>query len=312
MIFLGGPTAVGKTEVALHLAERLGGEIISVDSMQVYRGMDIGTAKPSLAERHRVRHHLIDVVSCTEPFDAAQFVQRATLAEKAIQANGHVPIFCGGTGLYLKVYLEGLGEAPPPDPALRAELEAIELKLLLEELRQNDPKTYETIDRHNARRIIRAVEVCRLTGKPYSEQRASWSHPEPSAIMHPAIAGSQPRACLFGLARSPLDLDHRIINRIDHMFQEGLVEETRQLLELGLAQNRAAMQAIGYRQTAEFLAGKNSLAETIAKVKRRTRLFAKRQLTWFRHQLRLTWMALAPDTRPDRIADRIAKEYLHS
>jgi tRNA dimethylallyltransferase len=307
MIFLGGPTAVGKSEIALSLAERLHGEIISVDSMQVYRGMDIGTAKPSLADQQRAPHHLIDIVQVTEPFDAAQFIKWAALAEKTAKANGHLPIFCGGTGLYIKAHLEGLGESPPPDPALRAELESVELAVLLAELKKADPAAYETIDRRNARRVIRAIEVFRLTGRPFSDQKATWSHPESTAS---AAVATKEKALLCGLARSPADLDHRIINRVDRMFQLGLVEETRYLLERGLAQNRAAMQAIGYRQTVEYLAGQRSLADTIANVKRRTRLFAKRQWTWFRHQMRLTWMTLAPDTRPERVAERIAEEYL--
>src|ERR1700743_2026758 len=171
-LFLAGPTAVGKSEIALLLAEKIGGEIISVDSMQVYRGMDIGTAKPSREERARVRHHLIDVVQLTELFDAAQFVARANAAVAEIQSRGKSPIFCGGTGLYIKAFLEGLGGAPPADEKLRAELEAAPLSELLAELAERDPVTYEKIDRKNPRRVIRAVEVIRLTGRKFSEQRA--------------------------------------------------------------------------------------------------------------------------------------------
>ena len=174
-VFLAGPTAVGKSAVALALAESLGGEIISVDSMQVYRGLDLGTAKPSAAERARVPHHLLDVVELSEAFDAAQFVRLATAAVVEIQARGRVPIFCGGTGLYFKAWLEGLGEAPPSDARVRAELEAAPLSELLAELEQRDPLTYARIDRQNPRRVIRAVEVIRLTGKPFSAQRANWN-----------------------------------------------------------------------------------------------------------------------------------------
>ncbi len=170
-IFLAGPTAVGKSEIALRIAEKIGGEIISVDSMQVYRGLEIGTAKPSPEEQRRVRHHLIDVVELTEPFDAAKFVSLAQRAVTEIQSRGRTPIFCGGTGLYFKVFLEGLGDAPPANGALRAELERTPLEELLRELEQRDPATYEKIDRQNPRRVIRAVEVIRLTGRPFSEQR---------------------------------------------------------------------------------------------------------------------------------------------
>ena len=164
LLCLTGPTATGKSEVALLLAERLGGEIISIDSMQVYRGLDIGTAKPSAAEQRRVPHHLIDVVELTEPFDAAQFARLAQAALQEIQARGHRPILCGGTGLYFKAFLEGLGEAPPADAALRAQLEAAPLPELLSELQRDDPATFAKIDRQNPRRVIRAIEVMRLTG----------------------------------------------------------------------------------------------------------------------------------------------------
>src|SRR5271165_6776860 len=170
-IFIAGPTAVGKSEIALLLAEKIGGEIISADSMQVYRGLDIGTAKPSPAERARVPHHLIDICDLTENFDAAKFIRLAQKAVDEIQARNKTPIFCGGTGLYFKAFLSGLGEAPATNPELRAELEAASFEALLHELRERDPAAYEKIDKQNLRRVIRAVEVIRLTGKKFSEQR---------------------------------------------------------------------------------------------------------------------------------------------
>src|SRR5208282_4214783 len=173
-VFIAGPTAVGKSEIALRLAKQLGGEIISADSMQVYRGLDLVTAKPSPADRARVPHHLIDICDLTESFDAAQFARLAHRAVAEIQSRGHVPILCGGTGLYFKAFLEGLGEVPSADAKLRAELEAAPLEKLLDELRECDRATYEKIDRKNPRRVIRAVEVIRLTGKRFSEQRARW------------------------------------------------------------------------------------------------------------------------------------------
>src|SRR5580704_12383622 len=156
-VFLAGPTAVGKSEIAVRCAEQLGGEIISADSMQVYRGLDIGTAKPSPAERARVPHHLIDICDLTENFDAAQFVRRAQKAVEEIQSRGRVPIFCGGTGFYFKAFLSGLGEAPSANPELRAELEAASFEALLRELRERDPAAYAQIDKQNPRRVIRAV-----------------------------------------------------------------------------------------------------------------------------------------------------------
>lgn len=296
-ILIAGPTAVGKSEIALRLAERIGGEIISVDSMQVYRGLDIGTAKPSPSERARVPHHVVDVVSLSEPFDAARFVMLADRAMKEIQARGQVPIFCGGTGLYFKAFLEGIGESPPANSALRAELEAAPLEILLSELRERDAVTYERIDRKNPRRVIRAVEVIRLTGRPFSEQRAEWNHA--SRITH-----HEDR--FFGASRTPADLHHRIDVRVEKMFAQGLVDETRRLLEAGLAQNRTAMQAIGYRQVVEHLRGERPLKETIELVKIRTRQFAKRQLTWFKRHAAPAWITLSPNDESSRIVTQIA------
>jgi len=302
-ILLAGPTAVGKSAVALALAETIGGEIISVDSMQVYRGLDIGTAKPTAAERARVPHHLIDVVELTQPFDAAKFVTLANLALTEIQSRGHVPIFCGGTGLYFRAFLEGLGEAPPANPALRAELEATPLAELLQELEECDPAAFETIDRKNPRRVIRAIEVIRLTGKPFSAQRAAWSH---AARMDPEDFQGTPHAFRFiGLTRAPADLRSRLDARVERMFSDGLVEETRRLLARGLEQNKTAMQAIGYRQVVEHLRGESALAGTIELVKARTRRFAKRQMTWFRKQPGIHWIELAPTDETNGIVEKL-------
>jgi tRNA dimethylallyltransferase len=295
-LLLAGPTAVGKSEIAVLLAEKLGGEIISVDSMQVYRGLDIGTAKASPEERARVPHHLLDVVELTEPFDAARFIELAHRAVADIQGRGRLPILCGGTGLYFKAFLEGLGQAPPADAALRAVLEATPLPELLRELAERDPVTYERIDRQNPRRIIRAIEVIRLTGQPFSSQRADWQH---------AARGTQHANC-FGLARSVMDLRQRIDARVDGMFHRGWVAETEALLKRGLAENKTALQALGYRQIVEHLRGERSLPETIELVKIRTRQFAKRQMTWFRRQLQLTWINLEPQGSAEAVVKKIA------
>jgi tRNA dimethylallyltransferase len=296
-LLLAGPTAVGKSEIAAWLAEKLGGEIISVDSMQVYRGLDIGTAKPSSEERARVPHHLIDVVDLTESFDAARFIELAHRAVADIQGRGRLPILCGGTGLYFKVFLEGLAQAPPADDALRAALRATPLPELLRELAERDPVTYDRIDRQNPRRIIRAIEIIRLTGQPFSARRADWQH---------TTRNPQPAANCIGLARSPADLQQRIDARVDAMFRRGWVAETEALLKCGLAQNQTAMQALGYRQIVEHLRGERSLPETIALVKLRTRQFAKRQMTWFRRQLRLTWINLEPQANAETVIKTIA------
>ena len=296
-IFLAGPTAVGKSAVALLLAERVAGEIISVDSMQVYRGLDIGTAKPTRAERDRIPHHLLDVAAMNESFDAAQFCRLAKVAVSEIQARGKVPVFCGGTGFYFKAFLDGLGEAPAADPELRRELEAIPLPELLAELGRRDPQTLAKIDQNNPRRVLRAVEVIRLTGKPFSEQRADWQagKEKPSALRS------------FGLMREKTDLLKRITERVDDMFRSGLVAETKQLIPFGLEQNQTAVQAIGYRQVLEHIRGEHSLPETIELVKIRTRQFSKRQLTWFRRQMQLDWIELEADSGAEQATDRICE-----
>jgi tRNA dimethylallyltransferase len=302
-ILIAGPTAVGKSEIALRFAEQLGDEIISADSMQVYRGLDIGTAKPSPADRARVPHHLIDICDLSESFDAAQFARLAHHTVAEIQSRGRVPILCGGTGLYFRAFLEGLGETPPGDAKLRAELEAVPLEKLLDELRERDPATFEKIDKKNPRRVVRAVEVIRLTNQPFSKQRADWnvlqaSSPEDLKSEIPA----RYRNHVFCFNRSSDDLRARINVRVDAMFQRGLVDETRELLKRGFEQNKTAMQAIGYRQVVEHLRGERSLKETIELVKIRTRQFAKRQLTWFRAQKNLEWIELKPDESVEAVA----------
>ncbi len=333
-IFLVGPTASGKSAVALALAEKVGGEIISVDSMQVYRGLDLGTAKATAAERARVPHHLIDVVGLTEPFDVAKFVALAGQAEADIRARGRVPIFCGGTGFYLKAYLEGLGDVPPSDAPLRAELQAMPLEQLLRELEQRDPVAYERIDRQNPRRVIRALEVIRLTGQPFSAQRPEWQSPRSEAgkaengkqkaeneitsgssnpqspILNPQSSISPfptPSAAptIYGLQRPSPELHARIHARVDEMFARGLVEETRALLLHGLEQNETAMQAIGYRQVVEHLRGVRPLAETVELVKIKTRQFAKRQMTWFRRQLQVEWIPVGTAESVPSLAEQI-------
>jgi tRNA dimethylallyltransferase len=297
LLLLAGPTAVGKSAVAIGLAERLGGEIVSVDSMQVYRGLDIGTAKPSAEQRARAPHHLLDVVEVSQPFDAARFARLAGEAVAGIRARGRVPILCGGTGLYYRALLEGLGEAPPGDAALRAALGTTPLPELLRELAERDPVTYERIDRQNPRRVIRALEVIRLTGRPFSEQRAPWDRRLPSAGR---------RCLLLGLQRAAGDLRRRVDGRVQEMFRRGLVAETQRLLQEGLGQNPAAMQALGYRQVAEYLGGRRSLEDTVELVKIRTRQFAKRQMTWFRRQMQLRWIELEGDPGTEGVVEQVA------
>ena len=261
-IFIAGPTASGKSAVALEIAQRLNGEIISVDSMQVYRGLDLGTAKPTTEERARVLHHNIDILELTESFDAAKFVARTKTIIKKIKQ----PIFCGGTGLYFSAWLEGLGEAPQANATLRAELEEEDLETLVGELLEHDPATHATIDRKNRRRVVRAVEIIRLTGKPFSEQRVEWTRQVPPNF--------------FLLERGREDLRQRIDMRVEAMIVAGLVAETCSLRSV-LEGNPVAQQALGYRQVIGHLNDEQGLPETVALVKSRTWQFARRQMTWF-------------------------------
>ena len=297
-LLLAGPTAVGKSDVAMLLAEKLHGEIISVDSMQVYRGMDIGTAKPSPECRHRVPHHLIDVVDVAEPFDVAQFLRAAHGCALAIESRGHIPILCGGTGLYFKAFLHGLGTAPPACENLRVQLEQTPLSELLRELAVSDPSAYERIDRNNRRRVVRALEVVRLTGRPFSEQRSDWKNVPPNTSVLSVT-----------LSRALAELRRRIDARVDDMFERGLVAETEVLLKHGLAKNPTAMQALGYRQVIEHLNAERSLSETIDLVKIRTRQFAKRQITWFRHQFSSSWFSIEAGMPLESVAERVAAEW---
>ncbi len=299
-IFIAGPTAVGKSAIAFKLAERLNGEIISVDSMQVYRGLNIGTAKPSAEELKTIPHHLIDVADLDESFDVAKFCEIAKKAVSEIQERKRVPIFCGGTGFYFKAFLEGLGDAPPADAGIRFELEKIPIAELLNELKQNDPITFERIDRQNPRRVLRALEVIRITGKPFSEQRSNWTKPLTDVSL---------KTCCFGFSRANSDLHSRINRRVDEMFAHGLVAETKDLLKRGLEKNQTAMQAIGYRQVVEHFDLERSLPETIELVKIRTRQFAKRQMTWFKRQMQLEWIHLGDDFGAKAAADQIAAKF---
>jgi tRNA dimethylallyltransferase len=291
-VFLIGPTAAGKTAVALVLARRLDAEIVSADSMQVYRGMDIGTAKPSPAERAAVPHHLIDVVEVGEHFDVARYVALAHAAIAAIQRRCRTPLIVGGTGLYLRALTDGLSEAPDADPALRATLEALGRERVLDELRRADPEAAGRIGPHNFRRLIRALEICRLTGRKSSELRREWDR-DRLPLMH-------------GLERDRADLYARCEARVEAMFRAGLVDEVRSLLPRGLAENTTARQALGYKEVIAHLSGEATLEDTVELVKTRTRQFAKRQLTWFRHQARVEWIRVAADEGTTTVVEKLA------
>lgn len=268
-----GPTAVGKTEISIHLAEQLNGEIVSADSRLLYRGMDIGTAKPSPEDRARVPHHLIDVTEPENPWSLGLFRRAAHEAIEAIHLRGRLPFLVGGTGQYVLAILEGW--SPPPksdDPDVRSELEdfasAHGSQALHERLADIDPDTASRIDHRNVRRVVRALEIYHVTGFPPSQQRIV--QPPPFRVLR------------VGLSLLRSELYARIDARIDAMLETGLVKEVEGLLARGLPPDLPAMTAIGYRQIAGYLQGVISLDEAVRQMRRATRQFVRRQSNWFK------------------------------
>ena len=276
-----GPTAVGKTAYALRLVEEAGAEIVSADSGQIYRGMDVGTAKPSPQERQRVPFHLIDILNPNETFSAADFRERALHVIQDIRGRGKEPLMVGGTGLYMKVLEEGVFEGPKRDEAVRRqieiEIEAEGLEAVHQKLAGVDPEAAKTIPAGNRQRLIRALEVYRLTGKPIS---AFWQEHQkrPGALCFKKI----------GLTLPKEELHRRIENRIDEMLQKGLVKEVEKILA-GWGEEAPGLKLIGYKEIVSYLKGRTSQAEAIVQIKTNTRQYAKRQITWFRKDPAIEW-----------------------
>lgn len=279
-----GPTATGKTDVGLELARGLGGEIISADSMAVYRGMDIGTAKPTPEDQAAAPFHLIDVVDPDEQFSVAEFKRLAGEAIDDILERGRLPLLVGGTGLYVKAVTSGMNiPAVLPDTELRQELKAEAERYggehILAKLREIDPQTAERLHPRDTKRIIRAIEVHSSTGVPLSELHRL----APSADVPYRVE-------LYGLDAGRQELYNRIERRIDRQIEAGLVREVQDLLDRGYSRDLPAMKGLGYKQIAAYLAGECDLADAVELLKRDTRRFAKRQLTWFRADARIVWI----------------------
>lgn len=278
-----GPTATGKTDVGIVLAKALGGEIISADCMAVYRGMDIGTAKPTPKQQQEVRFHLIDVCPPDQPFSVVQFQQLAMEAVRQARARSALPIVVGGTGLYVKALLDGLCIPPAgANEALRSELwqeaKRVGSATLHARLREADPEAASRIHPNDAVRIIRALEVYIMTGQPISK----WQRREP-----PTELG---RVRRFGLILPREQLYRRINARVERMIAQGWLEEVRRLLQMGYDPNLPAMRSLGYGELLQVIQGKMSLSEAVSKIQRETRRFAKRQLTWFRADKQIEWI----------------------
>jgi tRNA dimethylallyltransferase len=306
-----GPTAGGKSDVAVALARQFRGEIVSADSMQIYRELDAGTAKPEPELRNAAPHHLIDVVDPTEPFSVADWLEQAEALIPRIQARGNLPIVVGGTNLYLKALLEGMFEGPPADEAFRRSLDRIDSAKLHQRLQGVDPEAAARIHPNDRKRIVRALEVYHQTGQPISRQQRQWSDqvsPGQRETQQNPAAPTQDRAqpdrpetpryryapILIGLRWSPEAINRRINARVKRMFhpdddREGLVEETRRLWEAGRLGPQAA-EAIGTRQVLEHLAGRRTLEETMERVKIDTRRFAKTQRSWLKRYRGVHWL----------------------
>jgi tRNA dimethylallyltransferase len=289
--FLVGPTASGKTALGLELARLLDAEIVSLDSMALYRGMDIGTAKPTPEERRAVAHHLIDVIEPDQEYSVAQYVAAAGRVVGEIAARGRTPLFVGGTPLYLKALLRGIFAGPPADWELRHRLLALAENQgqdrLHAQLAEVDPLSAKRLHPRDVRRVIRALEVFEKTGRSISELQREFEHQR-----------SADECRVFVLDWPREELARRIDARTEAMFAAGLVEEVRELVTGPHPPGRTASQAVGYREVIEHLRGERDLAATIERVKLRTRQFAKRQMTWFRSLSECRF--LAPAGRPDR------------
>ena len=282
LVVIVGPTAVGKTDLAVYLAQEVHGEIVSADSRQIYRGMDIGTAKATREQQEQATHQLIDIVDPDETLGLAQFQELATAAIAEITARGRVPLLVGGTGQYVMAVVEGW-KVPrvPPDEALRRELyrqaEVEGAEALHTRLRALDPTAADRIDARNVRRVVRALEVCLVTGEPFSEQQSK--SPPPYRIL------------ILGLSLPRAELYRRIDERVEQMMDAGLEAEVRGLVAAGYGFDLPAMSGVGYGQLAPYLAGEATLDEAVAEIKRATRRFVRHQGNWFRQgDERIHWL----------------------
>lgn len=284
LVILTGPTAVGKTELSIELARTIGGEIISADSMQVYKGMDIGSAKIKQEEMKGVPHHLIDIYSPEQDFNVVAFKQLALEAMEGIYSRGHIPVVVGGTGFYIQALLYDIdftenGEEKSFRKQLEAEAKEHGCHALHERLRKVDPVSAELIHENNIKRVIRALEFFEETGTPISEHNAKEHEKE-----------SPYRFCYFVLNDDRQRLYERIDKRVDMMLVEGLIEEVSRLKEAGYNRSLVSMQGLGYKEIISYLEGEISLEEAVYLIKRDTRHFAKRQLTWFRREKEVLWV----------------------
>ncbi|WP_026842367.1 tRNA (adenosine(37)-N6)-dimethylallyltransferase MiaA [Citrifermentans bremense] len=279
VIVLGGPTGSGKSDLAVKLAEEIGGEIVNADSMQVYRRLDIGTAKPSAADLARVPHHLINILDPDEDFTASDFRREATAAIADIERRGKRAIVVGGTGLYIRALLYGLVDSPTGDPELRRQFDDVPGEELLRRLSLVDPETAARLHPNDRIRLIRALEVYTQTGRPVSAFRSEH-----------AFSDVHYQALKMAIRVERQELYRRIDLRVEKMLEDGLVEEVRSLLAAGYGHELKALRSIGYKEITAYLAGEMTLDEAVTLIKRDTRRYAKRQMTWFGKENDIYWL----------------------
>lgn len=301
LIVITGPTATGKTEVGAMVAEMVGGEVVSADSMLIYRGMDIGTAKPDSREMRGIPHHMLDIVEPDHNYSVAMFQLQAREVIAHISGNGKIPLLVGGTGLYIRAVIDDYDfTGAPGDKSYRERLQQLALEsgpeLLHKKLGEVDPKSALKLHPGDTRRIIRALEVYNQTGKPISDYQRIGDK-----------TCSHYNLFMFGLTLSRPKLYHRIEQRVDRMIEAGLVNEVKFLMERGYSVELNSMRGLGYKEIASYLKGSVSLEQAIEALKRNTRRFAKRQLTWFRRDERIEWFELDNYSGIESVAKEIAR-----
>jgi len=301
LVAIVGPTAVGKSHIAILVAKALGTEVLAADSRQVYRGMDIGTDKPSADERQGVPHRLIDLVDPDQSFNTGEFRRHAVAEITRLHREERVPLLVGGTGLYVRTVLRGLWEGPPADWEFRRMLtrdaDANGADWLYRKLVHVDPESARRLHPNDRTKIVRALEVFHLLGRPLSEEHKRH-----------AFADRPFTPLLIGLTRERPALYRRVDDRVELELAKGLVEETRSLMSKGYGRDIGSMKGLGYKQMAGYLAGDYDYEEAVRRLKRDTRHFAKRQLTWFRKEPGMMWLSIGDAETPAQVADRIVGE----